>query len=118
MTTLRTSLGMVSALGLLFSVTATASAAEPIAGNWITATGATAAISKCGGSYCVTLKSGEHAGKRIGRLSGKGGSYKGKITDPTNDKTYSGRAQVSGASLKMTGCALKVFCKTQNWRRK
>ena len=32
--------------------------ADPIEGNWKTKSGETAAISSCGGSYCVTLKSG------------------------------------------------------------
>ena len=38
----------------------TAQAAEPIEGNWKTASGATAQIAPCGGSFCVTLKSGHN----------------------------------------------------------
>ena len=91
--------------------------ADPIEGNWRTESGQTARISKCGSAFCITLQTGEHAGKRIGRVSPSGAKYVGTITDPADDKTYSGSAQISGSSLKMTGCALKVFCKTQNWPR-
>ncbi|MGX5665694.1 DUF2147 domain-containing protein [Rhizobium daejeonense] len=95
----------------------TAQAAEPIEGNWKTASGATAEIAPCGGSFCVTLKSGKHAGKQIGKMAGTGGSYKGEITDPEADKTYSGSGTVSGDSLKMKGCVLAVLCKSQTWTR-
>lgn len=94
-----------------------AQAAEPIVGNWKTASGATAQIAPCGGAYCVTLKSGKHAGKQIGKMAGTGGNYKGTITDPEADKTYSGSGSVSGSSLKMKGCVLAVLCKTQTWTR-
>ncbi len=92
-------------------------AAEPIEGNWKTASGETAAIAKCGGAYCVTLKTGKYSGKRIGKMSGSGASYSGTITDPADDKQYSGSAKISGSAMKMRGCALKVFCKTQNWSK-
>ena len=92
-------------------------AAEAIEGNWKTASGETAVIGSCGGAFCVTLKTGKHAGKQIGKLSGKGNSYSGEITDPANDKTYSGSGTVSGNSLSMKGCVLKVLCKSQTWTR-
>ena len=92
-------------------------AGEAIEGNWKTASGETAVIGPCGGAFCVTLKTGKHAGKQIGKLSGKGNSYSGEITDPANDKTYSGSGTVSGNSLNMKGCVLKVLCKSQNWSK-
>ena len=92
-------------------------AAEPIEGNWKTASGETAVIGACGGAYCVTLKTGQHAGRQIGKLAGSSGTYKGEITDPANDKTYSGSGTVSGNSLSMKGCVLKVLCKSQTWTR-
>jgi len=92
--------------------------AASIEGNWRTQSGETAAIAKCGGSYCVTLRSGKYSGKRIGRMKGSGNSYSGTITDPTDDKKYAGSAKVSGSSLKMRGCALKIFCKTQIRKKK
>lgn len=96
---------------------APALAAEPIEGNWKTASGETAVIAPCGGAFCITLKTGAHAGKQIGKLSGKGADYSGSITDPKEDKTYSGSGSVSGNALKMKGCVMKVFCKSQNWTR-
>ena len=92
-------------------------AAEPIVGDWKTESGETANIDACGSAYCITLKTGQFAGKRIGRMSGSGGSYKGTITDPSDDKEYSGSAKVNASSMKLKGCALKIFCKTQNWSK-
>nr|WP_316653356.1 DUF2147 domain-containing protein [uncultured Gellertiella sp.] len=94
-----------------------AAAAEPIEGNWKTASGDTAAIASCGGAYCVTLITGKFAGKTIGKVSGSGDSYSGEITDPKNDKTYAGSASLSGNELKMKGCVLMVLCKSQTWTR-
>ena len=94
-----------------------ASAEEPIVGNWRTAVGDTASIGPCGAGYCVTLKTGKFAGRQIGALNGSNGSYAGQITDPASDKTYDGSGSVSGNSLKMQGCVMKVFCKSQTWTR-
>lgn len=101
----------------LIMATAPAFAAEPIEGKWKTASGETAQIAPCGGSFCVTLKTGKYAGKRIGKLDGSGASYSGEITDPKDDKTYSGSGSVNGNSLKMKGCVLMVLCKSQTWTR-
>jgi uncharacterized protein (DUF2147 family) len=94
-----------------------AQAAEPIEGSWKTASGETAVIASCGGSFCVTLKTGKHAGKKIGTLAGTAGSYSGEITDPEDDKTYGGSGTVKGNSLQMRGCVLKILCKSQTWTR-
>jgi uncharacterized protein (DUF2147 family) len=91
--------------------------AEPILGNWKTEVGTTAAIASCGSGYCITLKTGKHAGERIGTFSGKGGSYAGKITDPDAKKTYNGVMTVSGDTVTMKGCVMKVFCQSQTWTR-
>ena len=91
--------------------------ADPIEGNWKTKSGETAAISSCGGSYCVTLKTGKHSGKRIGKMKGSDGSYSGTITDPANDKTYKGSASISGNTMKMKGCVLAVLCRSENWSK-
>jgi uncharacterized protein (DUF2147 family) len=103
-------------VALLFSA-GTALADEPIVGNWKTVAGDTAAITSCGGDYCVTLKTGKYAGRQIGKMHGKGGTYTGEITDPAADKTYAGSGTTSGSTLKMQGCVLKVFCKSQTWTR-
>lgn len=113
----RSTLGCLGlALGALLAA-APVHAAEPIAGQWRTATGALAEIAPCSAGFCITLRSGEYQGRQIGQLAGSGASYSGTITDPTSDRTYQGRATVSGTRLDLTGCALRVFCRTQTWTR-
>jgi uncharacterized protein (DUF2147 family) len=92
--------------------------ADPIEGNWKTQSGATAAIAG-GGTFSITLKSGKHSGKNIGSFKAAGeNKYTGTITDPDNDKTYSGKATLSGTSLKMSGCVLGgLICKSQTWHK-
>jgi uncharacterized protein (DUF2147 family) len=93
--------------------------ADPIEGNWKTQSGETAAIGACGGAFCITLQTGDHAGKQIGQVSPSGeGRYAGKITDPANDKTYSGKASIDGGSMKMSGCVLGgLICQSQTWTK-
>ncbi len=99
-------------------IMAGAALADPIEGNWKTQSGETAAISG-GGSFSITLKTGKHAGKTIGSLKAAGdGKYTGSITDPATDKTYSGKASISGATMKMSGCVLGgLICKSQTWHK-
>jgi len=92
-------------------------AAEPIEGDWKTEAGDTARIAPCAQSFCITLVNGKYAGKMIGQLKGNGGLYSGQITDPKDNKTYDGSAAVTGNNLKLQGCVLKVFCKSQIWTR-
>ena len=105
------------AIAAVLMVATSASAAEPVVGNWTTASGETAKIAPCGGAYCITLLTGIAKGRQIGKMSGSGTNYSGDITDPKTEKTYAGSAKVTGASLKLTGCALKIFCKSQTWSR-
>jgi len=107
----------VAALTVTSMSVSGAFAAEPIEGKWKTASGETAEIATCGTAYCITLKTGKHAGKQIGKLSGSGASYTGEVTDPDADKTYSGSANVQGKSLNLKGCVLAVLCKSQTWTR-
>lgn len=99
-------------------IVAGAAYADPIEGNWRTDSGETAAIAG-GGSFSITLKTGKYAGKTIGSMKAAGsGRYTGSITDPANDKTYSGKASISGSTLKMSGCVLGgLICKTQHWKK-
>lgn len=96
-----------------------AALADPIEGNWKTEAGSTAQIAPCGNAFCITLVSGEHSGKQIGQMQPAGGSnYSGNITDPNNDKTYKGKASISGNSLKMSGCVLGgLICQSQTWTK-
>lgn len=107
---------LIAATALVMAFAAPA-AADVIEGNWKTQSGETAAISACGGSYCIKLKTGKYAGKQIGKLSGSNGSYSGSITDPANDKTYSGSGSISGKSMKMKGCVAKILCRSQTWTK-
>jgi len=101
---------------LVFSASAVL-ADEPIVGNWKTGEGDTAAIAHCSSGYCVTLKTGKYAGRQIGRMQGKGSIYSGELTDPVDNKTYNGSGTVSGNTVRMQGCVLKVFCKSQTWTK-
>ena len=99
-------------------ITAGAAWADPIEGSWKTQSGETATIGG-GGTFSITLKTGKYAGKTIGSLKAAGDNkYAGSITDPANDKTYSSKATLSGATLKMSGCVLGgLICKSQTWHK-
>lgn len=111
-------LGAGLVLGAAMSVMAIPALADTIEGDWKTQSGETAGIAKCGGSYCIKLKTGKYSGKSIGRMKGSNGSYKGNITDPADDKEYSGTIKISGSTMKMKGCVVWPLCKTQTWKRK
>ncbi len=106
---------LVSA-AVLTMVATPAFAADPILGNWTSQAGETVKISDCGGAYCFLVKTGDHAGKAIGRLEGANGTYQGMITDPADDKEYSGFAKINNGRMELKGCALVIFCKTQIWQ--
>ena len=108
------------ALALAFITLASSGAlADPIEGKWRTESGETAAIGGCGAAFCITLKSGEYAGQTIGEMSAVGdGKYEGSITKPSTGKTYSGKAKLTGNSLKLSGCVLGgLICESQTWAR-
>jgi uncharacterized protein (DUF2147 family) len=108
-----------SILTAVFLTTAgLAHAADPLLGNWKTQNGETSQISRCGSAYCITAQSGQYAGRQIGTFSGKDDRYSGKITDPQTNRTYSGTLTLSGDSIKLTGCAMNVLCKSQTWTRR
>jgi uncharacterized protein (DUF2147 family) len=92
-------------------------AADPLIGNWKTANGETSSIAPCDAGYCITIKTGKYAGRKIGSFSQKGDGYHGQLTDPENGKTYSGTLKLVGSNLKMQGCVMNVLCKTQTWTR-
>jgi uncharacterized protein (DUF2147 family) len=104
-------------VGALALWAGSAAAAEPIEGDWKTEVGDTARIAPCAQGFCITLINGKYTGKMIGQLKGNGGLYKGQVTDPKDDQTYEGSAAVTGNNLKLEGCRLKIFCKSQVWKR-
>ena len=93
--------------------------ADPIEGNWRTQSGETAAIGDCGGGFCITLKTGKHKGKWIGKvIAERRRQYSGSITEPATDKTYSGKARCPAASSDMKGCVLGgLICESQTWTK-
>jgi len=112
---------MLQRLGLglaAFLLAAGTAYADPIVGNWRTESGERAQISGSG-TFSIVVKTGKNAGKNIGRLKAVGkGSYKGTIRDPNENKSYSGKATVSGGSLILSGCVLGgLICKSQTWSR-
>jgi len=41
----------------------------------------------------------------------------GSVYNPDDGRTYSGRIRLEDGALNLRGCALKIFCQTQTWRR-
>ncbi|WP_151717234.1 DUF2147 domain-containing protein [Gemmobacter serpentinus] len=112
---------------------ASAALADPIEGVWQTQEddGAYAhvTIAPCGPAFCgkitTAFKGGQsvetdNIGKTIviDMLPGGGGAYTGKVWRPSNNKIYSGKAQVSGNAMALSGCvAGGLICKAQTWSR-
>lgn len=109
---------LVLAITAIAAITSPTLSAEPIVGKWRAPGGGVVKVTSCGNAaYCAKVITGEHKGKSVGQMSGAGVEYVGTVTDPREDRTYSGKARVEGGRLKLTGCALKIFCKTQIWIR-
>ncbi len=108
---------MIAGVGLGLLAAGPAQAAEPILGKWQRPNGTI--ISYAGsGKYCGTVMTGEYKGKSIGCMSGSGGSYKGKVNKLDEGKTYTGKASVSGNTLKLSGCVLGgIICKSETLKR-
>lgn len=117
--------------GLILS--AGAAMADPVAGVWKTEVddGAYAhvTIAPCGAKICGTISrtfnsSGEYKSENIGKqiirgmVPQGGGKYAGQVWRPSNNKLYKGKLQLSGNSLKMSGCvAGGLLCSSQTWKR-
>jgi len=101
----------------LLAGTAPLAQAEAILGQWRLDNGEHVTYERCGTSFCARVDSGRYKGKSVGRMSGASPSYTGTVTDPSTDKTYEGRAEVTGRRLVLTGCVAKVFCRSQTWTR-
>lgn len=41
----------------------------------------------------------------------------GAVYNPDDGRTYSGRIRLKNGALNLRGCALKILCQTQTWRR-
>lgn len=123
---------IMAAMVLMFG--AGGAMAEPLLGTWRTApddNGNTGLIevAPCGQQLCGTLvKSFDGSGKELaspnnGKLiisqtvNAGAGSYKGKVWAPDRDKTYNSRLELSGDTLKVSGCVLGICREGGSWRR-
>lgn len=108
-----------AALAVFVLAAAPVSAAEGIDGVWKTPKGSHAQIYGCGGARCVKLIDGPFKGQVLSSdMADDGsGSWSGSLLNPEDGKTYSGYATLAGGALKLKGCALKIFCKSQTWQR-
>lgn len=112
-----------------------AALADPIIGTWKTiaddnGNSGHIQISKCGSKICGTLvKSVDSSGAAFeSESNGRkliwdmvpegGGAYGGgKVYSPDRDKTYNGKLELSGNSLKVSGCVLGVCRSGGTWSR-
>lgn len=125
---MRTAILTLAALAL----TAGAALADPVEGIWKTQVddGAYAhvAIKPCGAQFCGIIvrtfnSSGEYKSANIGKklvwdmTAEGGGKYSGgKIWQPSTDKVYRSKMDLSGNTLKVAGCVGPI-CKKQTWGR-
>jgi uncharacterized protein (DUF2147 family) len=135
----RTTMIAAAALGLL----ATPALAADVTGLWQTPTnGGQVEIARCGNSLCGKLLSSNHIrenpalkdvknkdeSQRVRTLKNlqmlydfTGGPSKwtgGKVYNPDDGGTYSGTIELIGENqLKLKGCIVAPFCKTQVWTR-
>ena len=126
------------ALPLLLLATGAASAAEPIAGRWLTGNGkAIVTIGPCGAVACgrvsrvlvatpggpatdrnnpdPSLRGRPLAGLEV--LSGfrwAGKDWRGRIYDPESGKSYKSIVVREPGGLKVQGC-IAFFCRSQHW---
>lgn len=120
------------ALAAALALSGTAAfAADPIEGLWQTqadeGSSAFVQVGPCGGAFCGTIVKtfkgkdeykSPNLGKQIviGMTPAGDGAYKGKVLRPADNKIYNGKAQVSGKSMKLSGCvAGGLICKSQTW---
>lgn len=107
--------------------------ADPAIGTWKTQVDddryAHVKLRKCGSAICgdivKTFLNGEnYASPNLGKtmvidmVPAGGGKYNGKVWRPSNGKTYIGKMDVAGNSLKLSGCvAGGLICSKQTWTR-
>lgn len=126
----------------LTAIPAAASAAEPIAGRWLTADGdAIITIGTCGSSTCGRISKflvpppdgpdqrdiyNPDPEKKKRRLMGlpvlfgfaeEATLWRGRIYDPKTGKSYRSVVRRKGANtIEVKGC-ISIFCQTQIWKK-
>jgi uncharacterized protein (DUF2147 family) len=143
---MKTLCGVVTAVTLGLLAAAPARAADGPAGLWLTEDGeAKVQIYDCGGMYCGRIvwlkepndpqtgqpkvdKFNKDASKRaqsivglniiLGMTPGGAGVWKGSLYNPEDGNTFTGSLKVQDASaLKLEGCVLALFCRSEIWQR-
>jgi uncharacterized protein (DUF2147 family) len=108
--------------------------ADPVLGTYQTQPGDTGNYAhvemfQCDASICgVIRKAFDGSGQQIEsdtigtrmiwnmQAQGNGKYTKGKIWAPDRDKTYNSKMELSGNTLKVSGCVLGI-CRGQTWKR-
>ncbi|MEJ8571826.1 DUF2147 domain-containing protein [Microbaculum marinum] len=134
----RTLSKLLSGLAMLAVVSAGPASADP-SGTWLTENGdARVQISKCSNSYCGTIvwektprtdTRNPDPAKRdrplvgvqmiYGMVPDGENQYSGKLYNPRDGKTYTGKLTMQGAeTMKLAGCVLGgLICKSETWTR-
>jgi uncharacterized protein (DUF2147 family) len=110
-----------------------AAMADPAEGTWQTQVDdsryAHVKMSACGSAYCgvivkTFLDGADYKSPNLGKtlvidmVPSGGGKYDVKVWRPSNGKIYIGKMNVSGNSLKLSGCvAGGLICSKQAWTR-
>lgn len=109
-------------VGMAGMLSQSASAADPY-GTWKRPkNGAHIKVYRCGGGLGMKVLSSPNK-KTVGKhmmcgAKKSGGKWHGTLHSPEDGNNYSGTISLTGSGkLKLTGCALSIFCKTEYWRR-
>jgi len=126
------------AIGALAGVVMSMGVAQAagIDGVWRTQKGWKVKIYQCGGSRCGKVVGGTSAKdvhnpnkalrkrrmvgvRMIWGMKGSGSKYSGKLYNPNDGKTYTGKIEVQSASkLRLSGCVFGgLICKGQTWTK-
>jgi uncharacterized protein (DUF2147 family) len=121
-------------LAALIALAPALASADPVHGMWKTEVddGAYAYVEMAacsGGKTCGWMRrsfddSGEYQSENLGKVlvinmeNIGGGQYRGAVWRPANDKTYTGKMELAGDVLSLSGCvAGGLLCKAQTWTR-
>ena len=125
---------LILAIVAVFGMATAAAAQDAAVGIWQTEVDdgsfAHIVMQPCGGAVCGTIQrtfnadGSEYQSPNIGKqivinmVPNGDGSYNGQVFRPSNGKTYTGKMQVNGNSLRLQGCvAGGLLCASQNWVR-
>ena len=118
-------LGATAALSISVWALVSAAAADSPYGDWRRpSTGVVVKVFPCGGGLGVkVVKSAvpDRVGKvyMCGAKQGSNGTFRGRLTNPEDNGTYSGHGRViSGRRMELSGCIPNtVLCRSEVWLR-